>query len=347
MTLLVPRGCEYEREQVWMPCSESILEWNTEFHDLLLNDHIRMVAYRAAIEESVQPGMSVLDLGTGTGILAQWALEAGAERVYGVDVNATILGTAVERIQRAGYGGRFHPIHGLSYDVRLPERVDVIVSEVMGNLADNEDCVRILIDARRRLLRDSGRMIPSRLDSYLVPVSAARAHDQVRRGEHRGSELTVCLDDALQRRGVRSRFDCYYDVILSQATHLGTPRVVRLYTFDVHDQPTYRVATVFAVQREGMFTGFKGYFVATLSETVALDISGDDIEGRTASDSWKHCYLPVEEPVAVEPGDRIRLVFERSYPTTRGAFGQRYRWEGEVVREGTVITRFEHDTRPG
>ena len=189
-------------------------------------------------------------------------------------------------------------------------------------------------------------MLPSRLESYLVPVSAAKAHDQVRRGEHRGTELTACLDDALRRRGARSRFDCYYDVILSQGTHLGTPRVARVYTFDVQDQPTYRVTTVFTVQRDGTFTGFKGYFVATLSESVALDISGDDIEGRTASDSWKHCYLPVEEPVAVVPGDRIRLVLERSYPSPGGVFGQRYRWEGEVVRGVTVITRFEHDTRP-
>src|SRR5262245_41834363 len=127
----------YSAEQVWPPFSESLLEWDEAFHDLMLNDRLRMIAYRKAIFEAVKPGDLVLDLGTGTGILSQWALEAGAGRVYGIDLSAPILAEAVERMRRAGLAERFEPINKLSYEVELPKRVDVLISEIIGNMADN------------------------------------------------------------------------------------------------------------------------------------------------------------------------------------------------------------------
>src|SRR5262245_63120074 len=96
----------YAAEQLWPPFSESVLDWDEAFHDLMLQDRLRMNAYRKAIFETVRPGDRVLDLGTGTGILAQWALEAGAQRVFGVDLNAAILDRAVARIRRAGLAVR-------------------------------------------------------------------------------------------------------------------------------------------------------------------------------------------------------------------------------------------------
>jgi protein arginine N-methyltransferase 1 len=160
MRTSVTKGFEYEPEQVWLPVSEAILDWDDSFHHLLLNDYIRMVAFKTAVSEATEPGMVVLDLGTGTGILAQWALEAGAARVYGIDLNEAILRTAIERISAAGQGDKFYPICGLSFEVELPERADLIISETLGNIADNEDCVSILADARKRFLADGGAMLP-------------------------------------------------------------------------------------------------------------------------------------------------------------------------------------------
>src|SRR5918911_667206 len=74
MRKTVIRTPGYEPEQVWLPASEQLMEWGESFHDLLLGDELRMTAFRAAIDEVVWPGSTVLDLGTGTGILAEWAL---------------------------------------------------------------------------------------------------------------------------------------------------------------------------------------------------------------------------------------------------------------------------------
>jgi len=333
----------YQAEQPWSPCSESVLEWDSAFHDLMLNDRLRMTAYRKAIFEAVKPGDVVLDLGTGTGILGLWALEAGAARVFGVDLNAPILAKAVERMQAAGRADRFVPIHQRACDVQLPRRVDVLISEIIGNMADNEDFQPILHDAIRRFVAPGGTVLPRATRSYLVPVAARVAHASVRDGVV--ARLTP-RDDiaALYRRNrTRSPFDLYYDCILPRRSYLSRPALMRDY-HGAWDQPAcYDCRRAFGLERPGRLTGFKAYFVAELTATTILDISGDDISGGETSDSWKHAYLPIAHPIDVQRGDRLELAFSRRYPDGETAFRQVYRWHGQVVRAGDVIGRFDQD----
>jgi type I protein arginine methyltransferase len=321
----------YEAEQVWAPWSEQVLGWGSDFHELLLGDELRMRAYRQAIGETVRPGDVVVDLGTGTGVLARWTIEAGAARAYGVERDPALLARAVAAADAEGMGSRFVPVDGLSFDVTLPEPADLIVSEILGNLVDNEDCCRILDDAVRRFLAPGGRLLPRRAERYLVPVEARRAHAGV---------AALALDPEADRP-----FDAYYDVILPRSGYLASPRLDRAFDF-AGDPTSYRSDLVFAVDRPGRFTGFKGWFVADLSPTVALDISGDRIErggpGRTCSDSWKHAYLPISVPIDVEPHDRIALSLARVVPEGNGApvFAQSYAWEGTVRRGDDVVAHF-------
>jgi protein arginine N-methyltransferase 1 len=336
---------------VWAPWSEQLLGWGDEFHDLLLGDELRMRAYRRAILEAVRPGDVIADLGTGTGVLARWTLEAGAARVYAIERDPDLLARAVDDADAAGLGEGFVPVAGLSFDVELPERVDLIVSEILGNLVDNEDCTRILDDAVRRFLAPGGRLLPARAERYLVPVEARRAHAEV--GALRSSPSPSLSTAPLRRPPVPRPFDAYYDVVLPRSGYLASPRLDRTFDFAAPGEPTsYASDLVFAVDRAGSFTGFKGWFVADLSSTVALDIAGDRIDGgrsgRTSSDSWKHAYLPIEHPVAVRPHDRITLRLTRSAPGGGGVgtttFAQSYRWEGAVHRADRRVSRFTQST---
>jgi len=333
----------YQVEQPWSPCSESVMEWGEAFHDLMLHDRLRMTAYRKAIFEAVEPGDVVLDLGTGTGILGLWALEAGAARVFGVDLNPAILAKAVERMQGAGMADRFIPIHQRACDVQLPQRVDVLISEIIGNMADNEDFQPILHDAIHRFVAPGGTVLPRTTRSYLVPVAARVAHTLLRGGVI--ASLTPHDDiAALYRRNrTRSPYDLYYDCILPRRSYLSRPALLRAY-HDAWDQPAcYDCRRAFTVERPELLTGFKVYFVAELTATTILDISGDDIDGGETSDSWKHAYLPIERPIEVQRGDRLEVAFSRRYPDGETAFRQVYRWQGRVVRAGEVIGCFDQD----
>lgn len=335
----------YLPQQPWLPFSEVLLEWEESFHELMLNDRLRMAQYRKAIFETVRPGHLVLDLGTGTGILSQWALEAGAARVYGVDLSAPILALATERIRAAGLGERFVPIHGLSYDVTLPAPVDVLISEIIGNLADNEDFQPILQDAIARLLSPTGTALPRTTTSYLVPVCAQEAHRAVRDQEIATLAAHYRIDALYRDKGLRSPFDLYYDCILPRSTYLSRAAQACHYG-GAWDQPaTYTRELRFTIERDGVLTGLKGYFVAELSAETSLDISGDDIAAGTSSDSWKHAYLPIEQPLAVAEGDTLTVWFARQKGS--GAFRQLYGWRGEVLRGNRRVGEFAQSMAQG
>ena len=331
----------YRAEEPWLPVSESLTEWGQDFHALLLGDRLRMRTFRRAIGELVKPGDVVVDLGTGTGILAQWALESGAARVYGIDFNADVLADATRRLAEAGHRDTFIPMHGLSFDITLPEPASVVLSETLGNLADNESCVPILADARERFLAPDGALLPSKAESYLVPVAASEAHRNVAELRIRGGDESLPVQTQLTQLGAASPFDTYYDAVIPWDRHLATPRVARTYHFSASETDEYEVALTFACRQDGPLTGFKGYFIADLSTTTAMDISGDDIAAGATSDSWKHCYLPIQTPIELLADDQISLRFTRS---RTGGFGQCYRWAGEVHRDGRQIGCFDQSS---
>lgn len=341
------RAARFLPEEVWLPFSESLFEWDERFHDLLLNDRIRVEAYRAAIQRTVRPGMTVLDLGTGTGILAQWALEAGALRVYGIEMNRGILDEAVRRMAASGHAQRFVPVCEVSFDATLPERVDVLISEIIGNLADNENFVPILRDATARFLASEGIQIPRCVVSYIVPVEARSAHEQISQGRWQEFGRRDTQGKTVSRLG-QAPFDRYYDTILPLSGYLAEPRELRRFGGSWTDDPAYSTRKIWQIGRKGFLTGFKGYFVAELADGVVLDISGDDVGGRTSSDSWKHAFLPIEIPVAVEAGDTLQLDFARNVTAPAGAWGhQAYVWSGYVRRYGEEVATFYQNTGRG
>ncbi|WP_321804280.1 methyltransferase domain-containing protein [Burkholderia sp. BCC1988] len=335
---------QYMAEQLWTPLSESLLGWDHAFHDLMLNDKLRMKAYREAILDTVQPGDRVVDLGTGTGILSQWAMEAGAQQVIGIEMNAEILDLAVCRMNAAGYGDRFVPVNRMSYDVELDAPADVLVSEIIGNMADNENFQPILEDAIGRFLKPGGRVVPQSVSSYMVPVAATQAHTHLCHGAVSSLSPRYDITQLYRAKGTRSPFNLYYDCILPSNLYLSAPQRMCHYSGKWDQPATYIRKSSYVINSDGLLTGFKCYFMAELSGVTLLDISGGDVHAGETSDSWKHAYLPIEFPIEVQEGDLLNVAFSRRYPKRdETRFQQMYEWCGTVERRGRPIGRFGQD----
>ncbi len=134
----------------------------------MLADRPRMTFYHTAIERHIQPGDHVIDLGTGTGILAAFASRRGAAQVHALD-HSPILKHArtlaeANHIERV----RFASCH--STEFTLPQPVDVILHEQMGDWLFDEAMIPNVCDLRDRLLKPGGRILPACFEFFCEPV---------------------------------------------------------------------------------------------------------------------------------------------------------------------------------
>jgi precorrin-6B methylase 2 len=138
-------------------------------HARMLHDDRRTGDYLAAIAEAVQPGDVVLDLGTGSGVLAVAAARAGARRVYAIE--ASDIAEASARVFAAnGVDDTVTLVPGWSRQIELPEPADLLVAEIIGNEPLEEEILETTLDARRRLLKPGARMIPHTLTLLARPL---------------------------------------------------------------------------------------------------------------------------------------------------------------------------------
>ncbi|MHC4607728.1 MAG: 50S ribosomal protein L11 methyltransferase [Planctomycetota bacterium] len=174
-------------------------------HMMLLSDRARTAAYRRALRKTVRRGNVVLDLGCGSGFLGLLALRAGAARVHAVERHP-IVHVAEALYRENGFGDRAGIHHCDIRDLRLREKVDVIVSDLIGHAGLNENVIELHRSALRFLKR-GGRVVPRRIDLMLAPVSApAEYRRSVQLGEADGCGVRLdTLRSLARHRPIPSR----------------------------------------------------------------------------------------------------------------------------------------------
>lgn len=132
------------------------------WHARMLNDEPRNLCYAQALERAVRPGMQVLEIGSGAGLLALIAARAGA-RVFTCESNPIVAAAASRIAALNGFAERITVIPKSSRDLRigddLPGPSDLLMSELFDDTLFGEDVVAILQDAKR-LLTPGAPVVP-------------------------------------------------------------------------------------------------------------------------------------------------------------------------------------------
>ncbi len=172
-------------------------------HEEMLSDSVRVDAYHRGIHRNVEPGDVVLDLGTGTGLLAFMASRAGAKRVYAVE-HSDFIEVAREIARHNGFTN-IEFVHANSREYTPPEPIDVVVHEQMGDELFNENMLQNLLDLRDRVLRPGGRILPARFRLFVEPVTM---HDSMRVRRFWNIDLPDDIDlSAIRGSLTAARFD--------------------------------------------------------------------------------------------------------------------------------------------
>ncbi|HSU13332.1 50S ribosomal protein L11 methyltransferase [Longimicrobium sp.] len=291
----------------------------------MLADRSRVDAYAAAIEAVVRPGSIVLDIGTGTGFFALLAARLGARRVYAVDPTDAIR-TAREVARDNGMADRIEFIQDVSTRVTLPERADVVVSDLRGVLPPFQRIVATLRDARERLLAPGGVLVPAADVLLAAPVEAERAwEDAVGPASVLGFRFAAVRRAACNdwRRGV---FDP--DQLLAAPREWARMDYAMLAETDVRGGAEWRA------ERAGTAHGLAVWFRAELAPGIAFD------SGPGNTTIYQTAFFPFPEPVRLEAGGGVRAALE-----ARLVGGDYlWRWDTTLDRDGADAISFRQST---
>lgn len=280
------------------------------YHASLLGDAVRMDAFARAIAAVVRPGMSVLDLGCGTGVLACLAARAGAAPVWAVE-SGPVIGLARAVARQNGLADRITFLAQGSLEAQLP-RVDVVVSETLGNVGVDEGLLDWFLDARARLLKPGGVLVPRALELWAAPVEtpALMRPLEVWGGQVHG--VSFDLRDLAQNN--------VYTATLGEEALLGAPASLGRVELGAFERPVFQGGAGWTIGRAGVMHGLGGWFSAELADGIAITNAPPN-----RAPNWSHEVFAVA-PAAVQAGDRVDATIEAA------AAGTRWSWDVRVTR---------------
>lgn len=276
-------------------------------HYWMLADRVRSERLRKAVFATVRPGDVVLDVGTGTGLLSMFAVQAGAARVYAVEHCPATAELARDVIRQNAMAERITVIEGSAASVELPEAVDVLLIELIGNLGSEEDIEEVAAAVAARWLKPGGRSVPERLRTFALPVQLSPTPAEVFSDGNYGLNLGVATQLGDPHPG--QSFPTF-----ARPRRLGPPVLLEDITVG---QPASVDRTAQSVEltidAPGHLQTVLGYFEADL---------GGGVRARSfpayPCASWNAHRFPVMPPRQVEPGARFgfhlqRLGFQRTH----------------------------------
>jgi protein arginine N-methyltransferase 1 len=273
-----------------------------EFQRLILGDRLRNEAFVEALRRTIVPGRTtVADLGSGTGFLAFLASRLGAKHCFLYEQGDLLdLSREIARDNRIR-NCTFVRAH--STEVKRPPRVDLVVSETVGNLALEENLLETLQDGRR-FLKPGGTTIPQKLRQFVAPVLSARHFAALDLWPRIGYDLDF-------RAARRVSLHNAYVRTIERSDLLDSADAARAFDeVDFRERAgSVRRATVeWRLERPARLFGFALWWECELlAEEPRVLLS---TEPGAAPTHWEQIWLPPLEPLEASAGETLRLSIE-------------------------------------
>lgn len=302
-----------------------------EYQRKLLGDAVRNAAFHEALRQLIVPDeTTVLDIGAGTGFLSFLARRLGARHCTLVEYADTLK--LAEELARRNRIDQLSFVQGHSAEINLRRKVDLVISETLGNYALEENLLETLIDARR-FLRAGGKILPCALRQFVAPVLQPRLYREL----DIWPQIGFSLDYAMAREMALNNM---YVKHIQPDDLGGSDQLHRCWdSLDLSPSaaaPTSRRQSVSAWSasqlRKADVTQIWGFALWWESDLVpGITLSTSPFSPRT---HWDQIYLPLLTPLALAAGDQVELTL---ISDTRPEVGVRVSWQTLVTRDGKKI----------
>lgn len=146
------------------------------WHFEMLNDEERNSAFERALAKAITPSTTVLDIGSGSGLLAMMAARAGAKQTVSCEMIAPIAELAQYTVTRNGYGNKIVILDKKSTDmwigVDMIEKADLLVTETVDCGLLGEGIIPTILHARENLLKEGAQIIPRSATVFATVVES-------------------------------------------------------------------------------------------------------------------------------------------------------------------------------
>ena len=293
----------------------------------MTNDHARNDRFREAFDRDVA-GKVVVDIGCGKdAILSRLCVEAGARKVYAIELLESAANQARELIEKMRLTERIVVLQGDVRTLRLPELADLCVSENIGHVGGAEGWDLILAKAAH-LLKPDAPMIPARCETMAAAVSLPEDF----MANPKFAELAAYYAENLFTQA-GYQFDLRLSITGTGRSHLcSTIGVFEDLDFKA-PRPWYSSPLHLTVEKASRIHGFLLWVRIQMAPGIVLDT----IDNQA---SWLPVFLPVfADGLAVEAGDIIDA--EVTGALAENGLNRDYVIHGEVTRAGKPIRSFD------
>lgn len=259
----------------------------------MLADMGRNGAYARAIQRVVRPGDVVIDLGAGLGFLSFLAARAGAKKVFAIEQSDAVqLGREVAKAN--GLADVVEFVQMSSTDFTLAERADVIVSETLGSFGVDENTLAFTIDARDRLLRPGGSLVPHGVRLFVAPVHAPERREMSQFWtDVEGIDFTAAIEPSIETMALAS---------IARSQLMAPGEVFAELDLTTIDSPNVEGEVDVLLPKRCSVHGVAGWFEVQLAEGVTLNTSPHHTPTH-----WTQVIFPLRDRIKAAAGDSIRF----------------------------------------
>lgn len=269
------------------------------WHFPMMNDTVRNDAYEKALKSALQNGGAVLDIGSGSGLLAMMAARHGATKVTTVEAVSMVAEKAKVIIQRNGFADQIKVINKLSSNLEVgkdfPERADILVTEIFDNGLLGENAIVAILHARKHLLKPDAQLIPCGAKVYAMCIESTEIYKN-----HR-VETVSNFDLSPFNQFTTYSYTGYH---LAKMDYQALSATTPIFDFDFQeDQEDESMSVEFNITESGICHAVAFWYELQLDRDTVISTAPH----LPQLSCWKQAVQMLPEPQSVTKGQTFKL----------------------------------------
>ena len=254
------------------------------YHGQMLANEQRMAPFHEAIEKLVPIGSHVVELGGGTGVMSFLAAKR-ARKVTMVERLPHVAATARRLLAANGVSDRVTVVQGDARRFVPDEPADVVICEMLHAALVREKQIEVLKAFKVAHVARFGQRVP-----LIIPEASVLAVQPV--------------FQPYDFHGYYAPVPFFFEAGIANVptVEMGQPKVYSVVDYREELPESFSVEELLVAERAGTINALRFITKNAIGIFAA--------EGRSADWHMPYMSLALPFPIAVEPGDRIRVTFQ-------------------------------------